>query len=239
MKYIVANWKSNKNKDEAKAWFSKLDELLLTRQQYSGYTLVVAVPFPFLSLAQEAIERSQSFKQDSDQVAVPVKLAVQDISPFDAGSYTGAVSARQLANFGVSFAVVGHSERRRYFAETSTEVAAKVALCLEENITPIVCVDDPYLEEQAMEIAAHDRSKILVAYEALATIGTGEPLDPDAFLRAKQEILTAFGSVPVLYGGSVESSNVSEYAEHADGYLVGGASLDPADFVAILDRLQQ
>jgi triosephosphate isomerase (TIM) len=238
MKYIVANWKSHKNQHEAKAWFSELDELLLTRQQYSGYTLVVAVPFPFLSVAQEAIKTFQSFNQDSDQAAVPVKLAVQDISPFDAGSYTGAVSARQLADFGVSFAVVGHSERRRYFTETSTDVAAKVARCLEANITPIVCVDDPYLEEQALEIAAKDRSKILVAYEALSAIGTGDPLDPHVFLQAKEEIETAFGTIPVLYGGSVESDNVSEYADHADGYLVGGASLNPVDFVAILDRLQ-
>lgn len=229
MKYIVANWKSHKNQHEAKAWFSQLDELLLTRQQYSGYTLVVAVPFPFLAAAQEVLKSNS---------AIPIKLAVQDISPFDTGSYTGAVSARQLADFGVSYAIVGHSERRRYFSETSTDVAAKVALCLEANITPIVCVDDPYLEEQSLEIASQHRSKILVAYEALATIGTGDPLDPDVFSQVKEKIKAEFGAVPVLYGGSVESSNVAEYADVAEGYLVGGASLDAADFVAILDRLQ-
>lgn len=238
MKYIVANWKSHKNQHEARTWFSQLDELLLTRQHYSGYALVIAVPFPFLAIAQEEIKKFQSLRAVSDQGAIPIHLAVQDISPFDVGSYTGAVSARQLADFGVSFAIVGHSERRRYFGETNAHVAAKIDLCVQSDITPIVCVDAPYLEEQAQEISAQNRSKILVAYEALATIGTGEPLNPKTFEEVKETVQTAYGTIPVLYGGSVDSSNVTKYEAIADGYLVGGASLDTANFVAILDRLQ-
>ena len=237
MKYLIANWKSNKTYAEATQWFEEFETLLSTRHFVNEGVVVLAVPFPFIALASEWIHKwNTQFSQDDTQ-PVTMQLAVQDISQFPAGSYTGAVCTRNLADFNVAFAIVGHLERRRYLHETAMDVAGKVDQALEAGITPIVCVDDPYLDEQAQTIQKEHTSKIIVAYEALKTIGTGNNLSVSDFESAAQQITEAFGKVPVLYGGSVKSDNVTEYEAVADGYLVGGASLVPADFMAILDRV--
>lgn len=245
MKYYIANWKSNKTLSEVKQWLETFSTQLSTRQYPQTVTVLLAIPFPFLSLASSWLA---NFKQTyaNAQVPVQIELAVQDVSQFPAGSYTGAVSVLQLKEFGVKFAIVGHSERRIYFHETSREVSAKVTQLLGEDIVPVICVDDPYIEEQAtelkLEIPFEDMQKVLVAYEALDAIGTGDSVDANKFLQSKEVIQKAFGEVPVLYGGSVSSENIKEYvitsdeARSAAGVLVGTASLDPMDFIAILDR---
>jgi triosephosphate isomerase (TIM) len=239
MKYLIANWKSHKNLTETKAWFQKLDELLLTRFNQTETKIIVAVPFPFLEIAQQALAGFNNSNSSLPAFQDIIQLAVQDISPFNSGSYTGAVSARQVRDFGVAYVIVGHSERRRYFKETSIDVANKIDRCLETHLVPIVCVDEPYLEEQADLIPKSSLSKTMIAYEALATIGTEKPLDPQELTKIKTRILDSFGQVPLIYGGSVKSDNVANYQDLVSGYLVGGASLDPSDFVAIFDRLHR
>lgn len=246
MKYFIANWKSNKTLPEVKHWLEVFSTQLSTRRYPQDMCVLLAVPFPFLSLTSAWLE---NWKQTYAQVQAPVQieLAVQDVSHFPAGSYTGAVSAMQLKEFGVKFALVGHSERRIYFHENSREVSAKVTQLLGESISPVICVDAPYIEEQAtelkLEIPFAAMKKVLVAYEALDAIGTGESVDSATFLQSKEVIQKAFGEIPVLYGGSVSSENVREYvialdeAQCAAGVLVGTASLDPMDFIAILDRV--
>lgn len=236
MKYLIANWKSNKTSAEAQTWFSEFEALLSTRRFGKDVTVVIAVPFPFVPVAAEWLKIWKSQFKTTGTQPVAVALAVQDLSSYAAGSYTGAVSVRNLEGFGVEFVILGHSERRRYFHETSADVAAKVDQAIQAEMKPIVCVDDPYIDEQAQLLDSGQKSQVIVAYEALKTIGTGNNLSAADFEKAKEEVLEAFGLVPVVYGGSVTSSNVSAYTTLAAGYLVGGASLQAADFVAILDR---
>jgi len=217
MKYLIANWKSHKNIEEIEAWFSifKLD---------SQPNKEVIICPSFSSLSQV------STKNNGDKF----KLGVQDISPFPAGAYTGAVSALNLKGFGVKYAIVGHSERRRYFHETHQEVANKVALCLENKITPIVCVDDEYITAQAAAIEKIHLKKCIVAYEELGAIGTGHNQPLEHVLKINQVIKANFSDVPVIYGGSVNPTNAKMYLDNTDGVLVGTASLDPQDFMAII-----
>jgi len=227
--YFVANWKSHKTIEEAQEWLETFSKLLLTRQYQTDLSVVLAVPFPFLNLVHDWLEAR------GDQEP-QIFLAVQDLSSFPSGKYTGAVSTRQLEGLGVSAAILGHSERRRYFHETSQDVAAKVTQALEAGMLPIVCVDDPYLEEQAAALQSAERTQVAVVYEALETIGTGVSLSTEEFEAARARIRAAFGEVPALYGGSVDSQNILEFVPPADGVLVGTASLEAADFVAIIDR---
>lgn len=215
MKYIIANWKSHKNLNEVRDWFDQFENVTNEDQQ-----VIIAPSSPFLSLVSELKPQN-------------VGLAVQDISPFPAGAYTGAVSAVNLQIINVGFAIVGHSERRRYFHETHQDVANKVRQCVENNITPIVCVDDEYIVDQATAIDKDLLAKCIVAYEELGAIGTGHNQPIDHVLKINQLIATAFGSVPIIYGGSVVPQNAKDYLQNTDGVLVGGASLDAKEFSQI------
>lgn len=253
MQYFIANWKSNKTLSEIHEWL-EVFELQLSTRKYSDQTRVVlAVPFPFLIEAAAWLKAWQE-KYSSGKLPVQIELAAQDVSQFPAGSYTGAVNAVQLKSLGVQYVIIGHSERRRYFHESSREIAAKAVQVLAAHMTPIICVDEQYIEEQAtelkLEVAFADMQKCFVTYEELAAIGTGQNTSPQDFFKAKGQILQAFGAVVVMYGGSVNSQNIREYVgssdsgdvasrpEDAAGVLVGTASLDAQDFVAILDRAQ-
>ena len=223
MKYIIANWKSNKSQVDV---VDGLQQFCKTSFEAHQSTVIIAPSFPFLSQVAQFSNKVKG-----------VELAVQDLSSYPAGSYTGATSVRNVKDYQVKYAVVGHSERRRYFKETDQEVANKVERCVEADITPIVCVDDDYIFSQASAIKNEYLEKCLVAYEALAAIGSGhsEPVDEvkKAFSKIKQE----FGDVPVIYGGSVTQANVSQYLEISDGVLVGGASLKVKSFVDIFNRV--
>lgn len=266
MKYLIANWKSNKNGSEVESWFKTWFELAITRtvprssdsrnvdssvvdsngidrQLFQPY---VAASFPFLDQISQIVSQAQH--QGFNPELVP-KVAVQDISQYPAGSYTGAVSSRQLLEYGVSLSIIGHSERRAHFQENNTMVAAKVLQAVEAGITPLLCLDDPYIDEMIDLLDVNVFSSLVVAYEALHTIGTGTSLDPLEFFKKKQRIQELIQDktnntsllVPVLYGGSVSSHTVLDYVadskQQADGFLVGGASLDPHDFMALVDRL--
>jgi triosephosphate isomerase len=212
MKYIFANWKSNKNIHSAKKWLNDLNVVT------AKHEVILLPPFPILgAIYEQALEKS-------------LKLGVQDLSPLSAGSYTGAVSAVNLEGLNVEYAVVGHSERRHYFEESDIDVANKVDQAIEAGITPVVCVDEDYIESQSYAIDNKYYDKCIIAYEPLSAIGTGEEMKPEKVSAVVKRIRKVFGNVRVIYGGSVDGSNVKDYLEVCDGVLVGGASLKVSEF---------
>ena len=205
----------------------------------------VCVPCPYLAQAESLLEGSR------------VAWGVQDVSAYTHGAYTGEVAAEMAAEFGVSFAIVGHSERRAYHFESGELVAVKAQRALEAGLVPIVCVGETLEEREAGEteqtvgaqidavlvgLSAEDAARLVVAYEPIWAIGTGKSAtaqqaqDVHAFLRSR---LAAKGgdvaNVPLLYGGSVKPENAEELFSQPDidGGLIGGASLKAKDFLAI------
>jgi triosephosphate isomerase len=218
-KMVVANWKSHKTFKEAKAWWKTVTEG--SSRFPVGSQVVVCPPFPFVAAF-------------TDDKPAAVQLGVQDISPFPPGAYTGAVSTFNLQDLNIGYALVGHSERRRYFHETNQDIANKVEQAILGGITPILCVDLPYLAAQVNALKPELLAKCIVAYEPLESIGTGDNEPVDQVAMVKEKIHQAFGLVPVIYGGSVTSQNALEYMTVTDGVLVGGHSLDTAEFTKIV-----
>jgi triosephosphate isomerase len=189
-----------------------------------------------------------------------IRYGGQDLSPFDAGAYTGDISGLMLAKLGCSYVIVGHSERREHHGESDDVVNAKVRAAYRHSLTPILCVGEPLAVRQAGDHLAHSTAQlraglagvtavqarsIVVAYEPVWAIGTGEVASPEdaqeacAALRGTLESLynaTVAGAVRVLYGGSVNSDNVTAIMAEpdVDGGLVGGGSLTAEDFVRIV-----
>ena len=227
MKYIIANWKSNKTREEIEHWVDRFEQLLKAQPVGEQVAAIIAPPFPSLMFVSNRLLDRELHAQTF--------LAVQDISPFPAGSYTGAVSARNLDGFNVKYAIVGHSERRRYFHETHQEIANKVSQCLENGITPILCIDEEYVFDQAGAMTKDQLGKCIVAYEPLSAIGTGQNEPIDHVIEVRDRIKKVFGeNVPILYGGSVTEENFQEYLDMCDGLLIGGASLDAVKFSKLL-----
>jgi triosephosphate isomerase (TIM) len=218
-KLIIGNWKSHKTIAEAQQWLGEF----LTRPVSDNVHVVLAPPLPFLPVLQWHLKD-----------AANITLGAQIISPYPAGSYTGAVSAYNLKDLGVTHAVLGHSEQRRYFKVTSQDVAKQVDQCLSNNIIPVVCVDSEYLAEQAQAIANEQLGSCIVAYEPTEAIGSGNDAPPEKVKGMVDRINTVFGDVLVLYGGSVDPDNVAEHLSMTDGCIVGTASLDVNEFSELI-----
>lgn len=214
-KLIIANWKSNKSQEAARSWCEHFLQAYSPAQQ----GVVIAPPFTLLEVVKKALTTAPS-----------IQLGAQDVSPFAQGAYTGAVSADQLLDAGVAYVIVGHSERRRYFHETSENVSQKVVQALQVGLVPIICVDAPYLQEQLAKISPAELEKSVVAYEPLASIGSGNRADLGTVSAVVAQIRAFSPTIRVLYGGSVDSSSVNEYCIVTDGVLVGSASLDAREF---------
>ena len=247
---MAGNWKMNLTHPEAVALVQKLAWILADKKHDFARTEVVVVP-PFTDL------RSVQTLVDGDHLAI--RYGGQDVSEHDAGAYTGEISASMLAKLGCSYVVVGHSERREYHAETDQTVNAKARQATGAEMTPIVCVGEgldvrkageqvPYTLAQVDGSLAgftpEELATLVVAYEPVWAIGTGEVATPDdaqevcAAIRALVAELYSgdvADGVRVLYGGSVKASNVAAIMaqEDVDGALVGGASIDPAEFASI------
>jgi triosephosphate isomerase len=240
-KLVVGNWKMHGRLAENEALLGAIARGAATLG--AGVRLAVCVPHPYLAQAQAIL------------AGTPVAYGVQDVSAYTHGAYTGEVAAEMAAEFGATFAIVGHSERRAYHAESPELVATKTQRVLEAGLTPIVCVGETLEEREAGRtdsvvgaqlaavldrLAAADVAKIVVAYEPVWAIGTGKSATAEqaqqvhAHLRA---LVVAKGGahVPLLYGGSVKPSNAQELFSQADidGGLIGGASLSATDFLAI------
>ena len=217
-KLFIANWKSNKTQEEVDIWLESFKSYMDLEQE-----VIIAPPYPFLSLVAEKIRDKEN-----------ISLAVQNLSTYPAGSYTGEVCVRNLEGFGVKYAILGHSERRRYFKESHQDVANKISQALSNGIVPVVCVGQNYIEDQAQLIDSELLSKCIVAYEPLAAIGTGEIASVKNVTKVVKEIKSVFGKVPVLYGGSISPENIALYLKVTDGVLVGGSSLNVKVFVDLL-----
>lgn len=224
MKLIIANWKSNKNLSEAKTWLNKAIPAL----KDAGEDIIICPPLPFIPTVLEIIKNSN------------LKIGIQDLSSFPAGSYTGAVGTKNLEDLNISYAIVGHSERRRYFHETNSDVANKVREALLADIKPIVCVTKDTIIDQAHALEKADKKNVIVAFEPIANIGTGIADSLDDILKTKKLVLEAFGDVPYVYGGSVDLNTELELLAHdeIDGFLVGTASLDADTFIKLVSLIK-
>jgi triosephosphate isomerase (TIM) len=247
---MAGNWKMNLNHQEAVVLVQKLAWTLADKKHDYAQVEVVVVP-PYTDL------RSVQTLVDGDQLLV--KYGAQDVSTHDNGAYTGEISAAMLAKLGCSYVVVGHSERREHHGESDELVNAKAKQALGSNMTPIVCVGEGLEVRQAGDHVAHTLAQVdgsldgisaaqvaslVVAYEPVWAIGTGEVATPDdaqeVCAAIRERIREAHGDaaadgVRVLYGGSVKAANVAGIMDKSDvdGCLVGGASLQADEFGGI------
>ncbi|MDR6216341.1 triose-phosphate isomerase [Paracidovorax wautersii] len=240
-KLIAGNWKMNGGLAANEALLTALRDGL----GQPACDVAVAVPAPYLAQVQ-ALAAGTS-----------IAVAAQDVSQHESGAFTGEVSATMLREFGVRYALVGHSERRQYHGETDDVVAAKAQRALAAGVAPIVCVGETLAEREAGEtetvvkrqlaavihLNGHCISEIVVAYEPVWAIGTGRTATPEqaqlvhAVLRAQLAAASEKADrIPLLYGGSMNAANAAQLLAQPDidGGLVGGASLKAADFLQII-----
>jgi triosephosphate isomerase (TIM) len=244
-KLMAANWKMNKTPDETRDFFRDFLPLVAG---HSRDQIVVCPPYTDVDAAIAAVRGSN------------VAVGVQNVHWKADGAYTGEISAPMLLSLGVTHVIVGHSERRQYFGETDDTVNLRLKAALEAGLTPICCVGEVLEEREAglcddvlrrqcvrafHAISARKAAKLVVAYEPVWAIGTGKNATPEIASQAhaviRGEAAEVFGEefaskMRILYGGSVKPDNVAELMaqEEIDGALVGGASLDPKSFAAIV-----
>ena len=246
---IAGNWKMNLDHLQAVAFVQKL-HWTLKDAKHEDDTVEVAVFPPFTDI------RTVQTLLDADKI--PFALGAQDLSTHDSGAYTGEVSGAFLAKLDCSYVIIGHSERREYHHETDAVVAAKVQAALKHGLVPVICVGETLEQREesgptavsvaqltaALEGVAAD-ADIVVAYEPVWAIGTGQVASPEQ----AQEVCVVLRGVlaetlgadaaertRVLYGGSVKSGNIASFMREpdVDGALVGGASLLADEFAAII-----
>lgn len=223
-KYIVANWKSYKNTTQTTTWLNHWPRQQELQEKLAGLEVILAPSYPLLAAAALAIQERR----------LSLQLAVQDVSAFGAGAFTGEVAVENLVGLGVSYAIVGHSERRRLLSETPQLIADKVAEALRGEMRPILCMDQSDLAEQARFLSSKLREQCIVAYEPVTAIGSGRAQDPSDLLQIRDVVRQHFHSSPLLYGGSVNADNIASYLKVCDGVLVGTASVDRQDFFDLL-----
>ncbi|WP_229116563.1 triose-phosphate isomerase [Parenemella sanctibonifatiensis] len=247
---MAGNWKMNLNHVEGTGLVQKLAWTLADAKHDHGAVEVVVLP-PFTAL------RSVQTVIQGDKLSLG--FGAQDVSAHESGAYTGEVSAAMLAKLDCGYVLAGHSERREYHGEDDAVVNAKTKQILAHGMTPIVCVGEPLEVRQAGEqvaytvtqlrgslagINAEQVGSLVVAYEPVWAIGTGEVATPEDAQEVCAAIRDAIredhgegvaDSVRVLYGGSVKAGNVADIMGQADvdGALVGGASLKVEEFAAI------
>ena len=245
---IAGNWKMNLTHLEAIALTQKIAFSL--PEKYFAKVEVALLP-PFIAI------RSVQTLVDGDKMKI--RYGAQDLSPFDRGAYTGDVSGPMLAKLGCSYVLCGHSERRQYHHEDDALVNAKVRAALAVSVTPILCVGESQEVRHAGEQVPHVMAQLggslakvpaeavgamVIAYEPIWAIGTGEvasPGDAQEMSAAIREWVSAThgpetaAGVRILYGGSVKDDNIAPIMgqQDVDGALVGGASLDAAQFASI------
>jgi triosephosphate isomerase len=241
-KLIAGNWKMNGGLDANQALVLEL----LAGIGQPACDVAVCPPAPYLGQVQLLLAGSKA-----------VELGAQDVSQHESGACTGDVSAAMLKDFGVRYCIVGHSERRQHQAESDVHVALKVQRALAAGITPIVCVGETLREREegmtefivkrqlsaVVHLNGHCISEIVVAYEPVWAIGTGQTATPSqaqqvhAVLRAQIKAATEHADrVRILYGGSMNAANAAELLAQPDidGGLIGGASLKAPDFLKIV-----
>lgn len=243
-KIVAGNWKMNTSVEEGIALAREVVEL--SKNLPDDVELIIAPPFTHLTEIYKIVSDSR------------VSLASQNCADMASGAYTGEVSAAILASIGVKYAIIGHSERRQYYGETSDTLCKKMELLFANKITPIYCVGETQieresgeykevvkrqLEEVAYRLYSTNFEKLIVAYEPVWAIGTGLTATSEQAEEMHEHIRailhSKFGALakatPILYGGSCKPSNANElFAKpNVNGGLIGGASLKAADFIGI------
>ncbi|MRJ77610.1 triose-phosphate isomerase [Aeromicrobium sp. SMF47] len=247
---MAGNWKSNLDHQEALVLVQKLAWTLQDKKHDYDKAEVVVVP-PFTDL------RSVQTLVDGDHLSI--RYGAQDVSEHDGGAYTGEVTAAMLAKLGCSYVVVGHSERREYHGETDQQVNVKATKALGAGMSPIVCVGEGLEVRQSGQhvaytldqvdgslagLTAEQMADVVIAYEPVWAIGTGEVATPEdaqevcAAIRGRVEETWSSevaAATRILYGGSVKAANIAAIMAKSDvdGALVGGASLQAEEFAAI------
>lgn len=247
----AANWKMNCTYQQGE---KLLNDILNANINLAEHQQVIfAVPFPYLIMGNSEVADEDNYF-----------IAAQNCYYKKSGAYTGEVSAEMLHSIGIRYCVLGHSERREFFKETNTQLAEKVNLCLQYEITPIFCCGEPleireagtqneHVETQLKESLFHlneqEIQQIVIAYEPIWAIGTGKTASSEQaqemhahlrkILAAKYGPLVA-KQISILYGGSVKAGNAKELFSCADvdGGLVGGASLNAEEFITIIKSLK-
>lgn len=217
---LVANFKSHKSKHEVQAWLEAVAPVAATR---SNLDILIAPSFPHLYLATHPS---------------PLIACAQDVSPYPPGSYTGAVSAAELLDLGVRYSLVGHSERRRYFHESVSDVANKVRELCSLGLTPILCLGKDDIAPQLASLDESLLAKTILAYEPLEAIGGTIPPENEDITKSLDQIRKFYPPARVIYGGSVNAASITRILGlGVSGALVGSASLASSDFIAIINKL--
>ncbi len=225
-RYVIGNWKSNKTRNSAQEWFFEFADLY---RPVDGLEVIVAPSFICLCSLSEYVQ-ALNLKNFS--------LAAQDVSPFPKGSYTGAVAADMIRGM-VDYVIIGHSERRRYFHETSQDTANKMSEAVDAGLKPIVCIDQPYAMSQLTALNDIDCDELLIAYGPTEAATTRIPEQPQRVLEATKFIRQVQSERSVVYGGSLLPENVEEYIrlDGLSGIFVGQSSLDARIFADICNRV--
>ena len=243
---VAGNWKMNTTLAEGVGLAKDVNEAL------KGFTpncdIIIAVPFTHLASVNAVIDSAK------------LGLGAENCADHAKGAYTGEVSAAMVASTGATYVILGHSERRQYYGETSEILKNKVALALENNLTPIFCIGEvleerengtylevvkKQIEEALFDMSAADFSKLILAYEPVWAIGTGKTATDDQaeemHAHIRKVIADKYGkevaeNTSILYGGSCKPSNAPQlFAKpNVDGGLIGGASLDAESFMGIV-----
>ncbi len=243
-KVVAGNWKCNTTLQEGIALAKEVNDLVST----DDVVVILGTPFIHITEVVKTISNSA------------ISVAAQNCAAEPKGAFTGEVSAEMIASTGAKYVILGHSERREYYAETSEILNKKIALALENNLTPIYCCGEPLevreageqnqfvinqLQETIFNLSVEDFKKLIIAYEPIWAIGTGKTATTQQAQEIhkiiRDAIAAKFGQavadgVSILYGGSCNAQNAKELFANpdVDGGLIGGASLKAADFNAIV-----
>ena len=245
-KIVAGNWKMNNTLEEGIVLAGQINDLV-EKTELNGVDVVIGTPFIHLSEVNKIVSNK-------------IGVAAQNCADEKSGAYTGETSVSMIKSTGSKYVILGHSERREYYGETSAKLVKKVSLCLESGLTPIFCFGEVLEERQSekhfdvvksqiaeglFNLSAEDFGKVVLAYEPVWAIGTGVTASSDqaqemhAFVR--KTLVAQYGqevanNTSILYGGSCKPSNAKELFANADvdGGLIGGASLAAEDFMGII-----
>lgn len=247
-KIVAGNWKMNKNSEETEDLLNELIDKLPTDKEVQ---IIVAPTFVNLSSAVNHLEYTN------------IEVSAQNMHQAESGAFTGEISADMLKSIGVNTVILGHSERRAIFHETDALIASKVNTAIKHDMTSIFCFGEELKDRQSgnhfnivenqlkdglFHIQAASWSNIVLAYEPVWAIGTGETASPEQAQEmhefVRETVRKAFGNdvadgVSILYGGSVKPDNAQEIFSKpdVDGGLIGGAALKAEDFAAIVNAI--
>lgn len=213
---------------EAKRLFNSVKEGI---KNIKNVEIVICPPFVYLSALKSEITGFSS----------AISFGGQSCFWEEKGAFTGEVSPKMLKDVGCRYVIIGHSERRRYQKETDEMVNKKIKAALKNDLKPILCVETVSQVKKGLKgILGEDLKNIVIAYEPVFAIGTGKPCSPEKAEKMRKAIKSAINTdLPILYGGSVNSQNARDYIEKAgfQGLLVGGASLNPEEFIKIVKNV--